>query len=89
MATGLLEVSGTLGVNQFWPNGGSDGDTAKVVVGAGAFRFRAKPNGKWKVTNAFDHAIVKRSLNSKSAGAVAGGVLKALTGHNGMVRARP
>jgi len=82
-------VTGTLDVNQFWPNGESDGDTAKVVVGAGAFRFRAKPNGKWKVTNAFDHAIVKRSLNSKSAGAVAGGVLKALTGHNGMVRARP
>jgi len=44
MATGLLEVSGTLDVNQFWPNGESDGDTAKVVVGAGAFRFRAKPN---------------------------------------------
>jgi len=37
-------VSGTLDVNQFWPNGESDGDTAKVVVGAGAFRFRAKPN---------------------------------------------
>jgi len=66
VATGLLEVSGTLDVNQFWPNGESDGDTAKVVVGAGAFRFRAKPNGKWKVTHAFDHAVVKRSLKSKS-----------------------
>jgi endonuclease YncB( thermonuclease family) len=66
MATGFLEVSGTLDVNQFWPKGESDGDTAKVVVGAGAFRFRAKPNGPWKVTRAFDQAMVKRSLNARS-----------------------
>ena len=42
---------------QFWPNGESDGDTAKVVVGAGVFRFRPKPNGRWKITHAFDHAM--------------------------------
>ncbi|HEX4337921.1 MAG TPA: thermonuclease family protein, partial [Polyangiaceae bacterium] len=66
MATGLLEITGTLDVDQFWPNGESDGDTAKVVVSAGSFRFQAKPSGKWKVTHAFAGAIVKRSLKSKT-----------------------
>ncbi len=73
MATGLLEVSGTLDVNQFWPKGESDGDTAKVVVGVGAFRFRTKPGGAWKVTHAFNHAVVKRSLKAKSGRAAING----------------
>lgn len=40
MAQGPFEVTGTLDLNQFWPSGESDGDTTKVVVKAGAFRFR-------------------------------------------------
>jgi endonuclease YncB( thermonuclease family) len=66
MPKGLLEITGTLSVQQFWPNGESDGDTAKVVVKKGAFRFRAKPGAAWKVTHAFDNATVKKSLNARS-----------------------
>ncbi len=41
---GLLEITGTLDVKQFWPDGKSDADTTKVVlkVGPGAFKFNGK-----------------------------------------------
>jgi endonuclease YncB( thermonuclease family) len=60
MASGLLEVVGTLDVAQFWPVGGSDADTSqlKVDVAAGAFRFRPNPNTPFRVTRAFDNAKV-------------------------------
>jgi len=62
MPHGLLEVTGTLDLAQFWPAGESDGDTAKVVVAANAFRFTA-PDGTSKITHAFDGATVKGSVS--------------------------
>jgi endonuclease YncB( thermonuclease family) len=60
LALGLLEVSGSLDLTQFWPSGGSDADTSKirVEVGAGAFRFRPHPGAAWQTTNVFDDATV-------------------------------
>src|SRR5215475_9122766 len=59
MPTGLLEVSGTLDLTQFWPAGESDADTAKVhLSGANAFRFREHPGDAFKITHAFDGAQV-------------------------------
>lgn len=60
MASGLLEVIGTLDIAQFWPVGGSDADTSqlKVDVAAGAFRFRPAADAPFRVTRAFDNAKV-------------------------------
>jgi len=48
---GHLQVEGTLDLEQFWPAGTSDGDTARVVVKRITF------NGK--LTHALDHAQVR------------------------------
>lgn len=60
MAIGLLRVSGTIQLDQFWPSGSADADTAKILVdvGPGAFRFRAAPGGTFGNTRAFDNATV-------------------------------
>jgi endonuclease YncB( thermonuclease family) len=60
MTTGLLEVNGTIDLNQFWPRGTSDADTTKILieVGADAFRFRSSPTDPFQVTHVFDDAIV-------------------------------
>src|SRR5499433_2316614 len=36
---GLLRVSGTIDLSQFWPNGKSDADTATVVANVNGFEF--------------------------------------------------
>jgi endonuclease YncB( thermonuclease family) len=38
---GLLRVSGTIDLSQFWPNGKSDADTATVVADVDGFEFSA------------------------------------------------
>jgi endonuclease YncB( thermonuclease family) len=59
MPTGLLEVSGTIDLTQFWPTGESDADTVKVhLSGTNAFRFTAHPGAAPKVTHAFEGAQV-------------------------------
>lgn len=60
MAQGLLEVSGTIDLTQFWPGGSSDADTTKVKVqvGAGGIRFRKHPGAQFAATSVFDDAIV-------------------------------
>ena len=60
MPAGLLEVTGTIDLGQFWPLGTSDADTTKVLVQVSkdAFRFRASPTAPWGVTHVFDDAIV-------------------------------
>jgi len=64
MPQGLLEVSGTIDLTQFWPAGESDADTVKVLLsGADAFRFRANPGAPFKVTHAFDGATVKGKVS--------------------------
>jgi len=60
MFSGLLEVSGTIDLSQFWPEGESDADTVKVLLsGPAAFRFRDQPGASFKVTQAFEGAIVR------------------------------
>jgi endonuclease YncB( thermonuclease family) len=59
MPTGLLQVKGTIDIGQFWPNGTSDGDTAKVVLAANAFEFRPHPGSAFAVTHVFDNAKVR------------------------------
>jgi endonuclease YncB( thermonuclease family) len=60
MANGLLEVTGTIDINQFWPKGTSDADTTKVLIAVSgdAFRFRPSPSDAFQVTHVFDDAIV-------------------------------
>src|SRR5215471_10269770 len=59
MPKGLLEVTGTVDLAQFWPNGESDADTVKVTLkGTNAFRFQVHPGAPLKVTHAFDGATV-------------------------------
>jgi endonuclease YncB( thermonuclease family) len=57
---GLLRVSGTIDLSQFWPTGDSDADTTKVLVGVSSdsFRFQATPNGAFKATTVFKNARV-------------------------------
>src|SRR5215471_8578638 len=56
---GLLRVSGTIDLSQFWPNGDSDVDTATVVVDADGFQFSkdASPQG-FRSTHVFEDAFV-------------------------------
>jgi endonuclease YncB( thermonuclease family) len=67
MAKGLLAVSGTIDLGQFWPAGESDADTVKVLLsGSNAFRFTPHPGATPKVTHAFEGATVK-GRTSKAA----------------------
>jgi endonuclease YncB( thermonuclease family) len=60
MALGVLEVSGTIDLSQFWPEGTADADTTKILVavGANAFRFRPTPADAFRVTHAFENTEV-------------------------------
>lgn len=66
---GLLTVKGTLALDQFWPTGESDADTAKVVVtvAPNAFQFQDDPNRPAKATHIFDKAKVKGKSGSRLA----------------------
>jgi len=67
MPKGLLEVSGTIDLAQFWPGGESDADTVKVLLsGANAFRFTAHPGAKTKVTHAFEGATVRGKVSKEA-----------------------
>ena len=59
MATGLLQVSGTLDTSQFWPAGESDGDTVKVAVDGNSFTFRPFPTAPFRTTHVFEGARVR------------------------------
>jgi endonuclease YncB( thermonuclease family) len=64
MPKGLLEVSGTIDLAQFWPAGESDADTVKVLLsGTNAFRFTPHPGAQSKVTHAFEGATVKGKVS--------------------------
>src|SRR5437667_5473839 len=62
---GLLKVTGTIDVNQFWPKGTSDADTTKVIVQTGpqAFQFQSHPGAEFKTTKVFENAVVKGSTS--------------------------
>jgi len=61
---GLLSVTGTIDITQFWPGRTSDADTAHVAVES--FRYSPSGKGAGKPTNVFRTAIV-RGQGSKPA----------------------
>src|SRR5262245_39049816 len=64
MPQGLLAVTGTIDLAQFWPAGECDADTVKVLrAGANAFKFRKHAGAPFKVTHAFEGATVKGKVN--------------------------
>jgi endonuclease YncB( thermonuclease family) len=65
---GLLKLSGTLDVAQFWPVGQSDADTTKVIVTVqgDAFRFSVDGVTHFKATHAFDGAQIKGKSGIKT-----------------------
>jgi len=60
MATGLLEVEGSIQLDQFWPVGTSDADTTKILVHVDkhSFRFRRAESATFRTTHAFEDAVV-------------------------------
>ena len=72
MPQGLLEVSGTIDVIQFWPDGRSDADTAKIVVtiGPDSVRFRENNARPFRVTHFLDGATVGIPVNGRRKPAV-------------------
>src|SRR5262245_38700889 len=65
---GLLKLSGTLDVAQFWPNGQSDADTTKVIVHVqgDSFKFSANGASDFETTHAFEGAKVKGKSGTKT-----------------------
>jgi hypothetical protein len=66
---GLLRISGTLDLSQFWPNGKSDTNTATVVVNADGFEF--SPDGSpqaFRRTRVFEGTQLGGRTSSKTAG---------------------
>jgi endonuclease YncB( thermonuclease family) len=64
---GLLRITGTVDLSQFWPNGKSDVDTATVVVNADGFEF--SPDGSpqaFRRTRVFEGAQIDRENVIKS-----------------------
>jgi endonuclease YncB( thermonuclease family) len=56
---GLLRVTGTIDLSQFWPNGDSDVDTANVVVDADGFKFSADASPQaLRTTPVFEDAFI-------------------------------
>ncbi len=56
---GILRVTGTIDVRQFWPGGESDADTTKVLVDVtGGFQYQDAPGHSFNPTHAFDGAQV-------------------------------
>lgn len=68
MATGTLEISGSIDVSQFWPRGSSDADTVKLTLATPTtgFVFRP-PDGKGRQTRAYVGAKVVGAQGAKPA----------------------
>jgi endonuclease YncB( thermonuclease family) len=68
---GLLRITGTIDLSQFWPDGTSDTDTATVVTSANGFEF--SPDGSPQAlrrTRVFDGAQIAKKNVIKSGGKV-------------------
>jgi endonuclease YncB( thermonuclease family) len=64
---GLLKVTGTLSLDQFWPQGSSDADTTKVLVGVTnrSFAFQPHPGKAFRITRVFRKAVVRGKSGSR------------------------
>lgn len=60
MAEGLLRVTGTIDLKQFWPVGTSDADTTSILVTVGGddISFRPSPGEPFQVTHVFEDVTV-------------------------------
>ncbi len=61
MVAGLLQMRGSIAIDQFWPTGRSDADTTKILltVSPNAIEFRKNSSTAFQSTHVFDHAMVK------------------------------
>jgi endonuclease YncB( thermonuclease family) len=61
MVAGLLQLRGSIALDQFWPTGRSDADTTKIMltVSPNAIQFRKNSSTPFHSTHVFDHAVVK------------------------------
>ena len=60
MVAGLLQMRGSIALDQFWPTGRSDADTTKILltVSPDAIEFRKNSSVPFHATHVFDHAMV-------------------------------
>jgi endonuclease YncB( thermonuclease family) len=59
MTKGLLQITGTIDIAQFWPANQSDGDTVKVMVSHDGFKFSTDGStASLKVTHVFSPPMV-------------------------------
>lgn len=65
MYHGLLRISGTLDLDQFWPKGASDADTAHVTVPADGFAFSADGATDFRPTRVFEGARIGRGRGAR------------------------
>src|SRR5262249_6297069 len=66
MASGCLQLTGTISLTQFWPEGSSDADTIQVQLGGwDAFEFQDAPGAPFITTYAFDQAWVQGRARRK------------------------
>jgi endonuclease YncB( thermonuclease family) len=55
---GTLQVTGSLSLFQFWPEGKSDADTSRLELEVNAFSFQPKAGSPFQKTSIFENAIV-------------------------------
>ena len=58
---GTLKINGTLDLKQYWPNGGSDADTSKLIINVDSkksFSFKKDSGSGFKPTSVFAGATV-------------------------------
>ncbi|MFY9317816.1 MAG: thermonuclease family protein [Burkholderiales bacterium] len=54
---GALTISGTIDTSQFWPNGGSDADTTKILIKVGSNSFAyTTDSGRRRITRIYETA---------------------------------
>jgi len=67
MPKGLLRVTGTLDISQFWPKGESDADTVKVTVDKIEFSPDLTAHLPFKTVHVFDNALLKGAQGAPKA----------------------
>jgi hypothetical protein len=72
MPQGFLRITGTLDLTQFWPNGESDADTAKVNVDSIEFSPDPAAHIPFRTTTVFNGAFVKGGPGKPTAAIKAG-----------------
>ena len=66
--TNRLEMTGTLDLQQFWPDGSSDADTTKLLlsVNPGSTRIHLAGKTQFQATSAYDEAVYVTGKDKKN-----------------------